>query len=617
MSRSGPVVVVKLECQREHAVLRIVNQCRDIARQFANPIGRRAFRAEVQGLGRGLVAAPEIIDALRRKDFTLWRWLDNWANKSPDLRAIGDENGSLSWHELRARAASYGTVLRSRGVRPGVRVAIIADNSTQLILALFAIQWAGGAALLLDTRSGKSWLGAALREFEISILLGDSSDLLDEIAVPSTCSTLGLKAIFDAEVHLPNAADRHYGIGTDPFVWLATSGTTGSPKGTCISNNRAVLSGYGIAKLCLALKQSDVIYCVLPLSHATALLTGLCAALIAGCTLVTRQHFRTRGFWFDIETERATSLIYVGEVARYLLSAPHASGEQTHGLRVAYGNGMALDVWHRFQARFRIPRIFEFYGATELPLALVNLGGHPGSIGRIPLGQYSPWHIIRRDPESGELVRGDDGKCTRCDSGEAGELVLLTFPCGPARPSPMLELFSGSTKQKTQRVSCVSRKNDFGLRTGDIIARDENGYVKFVDRTFEVFRQNGRNVSTAYVVSQLGHIDGVAVVGLTHFMLPRYDGQLGLAVVVPAENFSLSALETGYSQLADYSRPRFLRVTDQLRLNRGLKFDQAAYRAEGLDPSLVFDPTYVYAFGRLVAITTEVWHDLILGRFRF
>lgn len=597
---------------------RFVNQCRDIAWQLANPIGRQAWRVEIQALGRGLIAAPQIIDSLRRQDFTVWHWLDKWAERSPDQRAIGDENGSLSWFELRATACDWGAILRRRGVRPGVRVALIADNSAQLVVALLAIQWAGGTVLLLDTRSSKSWLSTALHEFEVSIVLTDCRDLPKEVTVPSTCAVIILEALNQSKAILThNGHVRHHGLGAEPFLWLVTSGTTGGPKGTCISNNRAVLSGYGIAKLCLALRQGDVIYCVLPLSHATALLTGLCAALIAGCTLVIRRHFETRGFWSDVEREGATSLIYVGEVARYLLSAPYASSEQTHRLRIAYGNSMALDVWHRFQARFRIPRIFEFYGATELPLALVNLGGQPGSIGRTPFGHFSPWRIVRCDLESGELVRRVDGTCIPCETHEAGELVLLTNSHGLGQFSAMTVLDARSTGQHMQQVDCVTCKNNMGLRTGDIVVRDDNGYVKFVDRTFEVFRQNGRNVSTSNLVRQLRQVEGVAGVGLTHLTLPHYDGQLGLAVVVPTDNFSLIALEKGYSRWVNYSRPRFLRVTAQLRLNRGLKFDQAAYRAEGIDPSAISDPAYVYASGHFRLITTNVWRELVLGQFRF
>jgi fatty-acyl-CoA synthase len=422
------------------------------------------------------------------------------------------------------------------------------------------------------------------------MLLVESRALREELAA-SAYATHDFESIFATDKSpSPDADARHHGRGVDPIAWLVTSGTTGNSRAIRISNHRAVLSGFGIAHFCLELKPSDVIYCALPLSHATALMTGLCAALVAGCTLVIRRQFATTGFWCDVKKERATCLLYVGEVARYLLAAPPQSGERTHRLRLAYGNGLALDVWHRFQARFRIPRIVEFYGATELPLAMVNLGGRPGSIGRTTISLFSPWRIVRRDPDTGKLARRADGTYNRSDTNEPGEMVLLTHPL---------------------------RKNDPGLRTGDIVVRDANGYVQFMDRSFDVFRQKGYNVSTFYVARQLRQVDGVAAVGLTHLRMPHYDGQLGLAVIAVAENFSVTALEQRYSRLADHERPRFLRITGQLRLNCGLKFDQAAYRAEGLDPGRVSDPTYVYASGHFRPITNDVWRELCLGLFRF
>ena len=582
------------------------------------PFGRHVWAAEIRAVWQGLRDAPHLVSALAHRDFTLWHWLDTWADKSPNLIALSDESSSFTWDQLRREAAAWGARLRSAGIGPGIKVAVIAENSAQLVLALFAIHWTGGAALLLDARCDKSWLGTALLELEVTTVLVDRSGCLEDLTLPAVCAAYTLEEFCETSPGIESeSGERHYGSEAEPFAYLATSGTTGKPKATLVSNTRTVLSGFGIAKMCLALDQHDVIYCVLPLSHATALLTGLCAALIAGCGFVLRRTFRTAGFWSDVRRERATCLIYVGELARYLLAAPEALGEQTHQLRVAYGNSLALDVWHRFQARFRIPRIFEFYGATELPLALVNLAQRPGSVGRTPFSQLSPWRIIRRDSESGELERELDGSCSPCDFGEAGELVLLTNPRGWCQSSAKKNDATHSSGEFRSRVAQIVRRHDEGRRTGDIVFRDEYGYVHFVDRTFEIFRQNGRNVSAAYVVGQLLRVDGVATVGLTHIALPRYNGQLGLAVIVPSAHFSLSILAEGYGRLAEYERPRFLRLTSHIRLNRGLKFDQAAYRSEGLDPGNVQDSTYVYAMGGFRRITTEVWGALLLGHFRF
>ena len=47
------------------------------------------------------------------------------------------------------------------------------------------------------------------------------------------------------------------------------------------------------------------------------------------------------------------------------------------------GNGLRADIWEKFTARFKIPKIVEFFGATEGTSALVNVNGRTGSCGRL------------------------------------------------------------------------------------------------------------------------------------------------------------------------------------------------------------------------------------------
>ena len=47
------------------------------------------------------------------------------------------------------------------------------------------------------------------------------------------------------------------------------------------------------------------------------------------------------------------------------------------------GNGLRTDIWETFQKRFKIPKIVEFFGATEGTAAFVNTWGRVGSCGRI------------------------------------------------------------------------------------------------------------------------------------------------------------------------------------------------------------------------------------------
>lgn len=54
-----------------------------------------------------------------------------------------------------------------------------------------------------------------------------------------------------------------------------------------------------------------------------------------------------------------------------------------HNIRVAFGNGLRSDIWMEFQRRFKIPKIIEFFGATEAPTFFINICDKVGAVGRI------------------------------------------------------------------------------------------------------------------------------------------------------------------------------------------------------------------------------------------
>ena len=118
---------------------------------------------------------------------------------------------------------------------------------------------------------------------------------------------------------------------------------------------------------------------------------------------------------------------YIGELCRYLVNAPPQADETEHSLRIACGNGLRPEVWETFQARFKIPRILEYYASTEGNFSLYNCEGQPGAIGRIPsfLAHRLPVALLRFDLETGEPIRNADGFCERCAADEIGEAVGL------------------------------------------------------------------------------------------------------------------------------------------------------------------------------------------------
>ena len=115
---------------------------------------------------------------------------------------------------------------------------------------------------------------------------------------------------------------------------------------------------------------------------------------------------------------------YIGEICRYLLSAPQSPEDRSHNVEIMWGNGLRPSIWQQFTQRFGIKYIGEFYGATEGNSNVLNIDSKPGSVGftSVLLPFVYPVSLIRVD-EEGELVRADSGLCVACRPGETGEFI--------------------------------------------------------------------------------------------------------------------------------------------------------------------------------------------------
>ena len=177
----------------------------------------------------------------------------------------------------------------------------------------------------------------------------------------------------------------------DKALFIYTSGTTGMPKAANINHYRLMLAAYGFSGV-MDTRADDRMYDCLPMYHTAGGVVAIGATLVAGGSVFIREKFSAREFWDEVVAHDCTLFQYIGELCRYLTEAPPHPRERAHRLRLAIGNGLRPEVWPRFPARFAIPRILEFYAATEGNVNLFNFDGRPGAVGRIP------WFLKRRFP---------------------------------------------------------------------------------------------------------------------------------------------------------------------------------------------------------------------------
>jgi fatty-acyl-CoA synthase len=338
--------------------------------------------------------------------------------------------------------------------------------------------------------------------------------------------------------------------------------------------------------------KDDRLYCALPLYHATGGLCAVGAALLSGGALLLKKRFSASQFWTDCAEGGATMFVYIGELCRFLVNAPQSADEQRHKIRLAFGNGLRAEVWERMEARFRIPKILEFYGATEGNVSMINFDGKVGAVGRVPryLRKRFNFRLARFDTEAGEIVRGANGRAQEAKPGEVGEML------GEIRQDDARSNFAGyadkaSTERKIARD--VFAPGDAWFRTGDLLRQDGLGYFYFIDRVGDTFRWKGENVATGEVAAVLSHVPGVEEADVYGVEAPGAEGRAGMAALVTGEGFDLQALAYEVdTHLPPYARPLFLRLRSAIETTGTFKYRKIDAVEEGFDPSRVRDPLY-------------------------
>ena len=252
---------------------------------------------------------------------------------------------------------------------------------------------------------------------------------------------------------------------------------------------------------------------------------------------------------------------------------------------------MREEVWTAFQDRFAIPRVLEFYAATEGSFSLYNVEGRPGAIGRVPpfLAHRFPAAIVRHDPDGGSPLRDAEGRCVPCAPDEVGEAIGRIADADGPGPN-RFEGYTRDADSEAKVLRDVFAPGDAWFRTGDLMRRDAAGFFYFVDRVGDTFRWKGENVSTGEVSSVLAACTGVQAAAVYGVALPGCEGRAGMAALATGESFDLERLHAHLvSALPPYARPVLLRLMASLPATGTFKLQTQALQREGYDPAEVGD----------------------------
>ncbi|KAF2863948.1 fatty-acyl-CoA synthase [Piedraia hortae CBS 480.64] len=529
--------------------------------------------------------------AVKEDRVSPWYLLHDVTLRQPDDRAI--------WTQLCDETMRYAQWLLDQGVRPGELVGVYLVNCAEYLTLLFAAHSIGASLALLNWNLEGKPLLHCLSVCDCRILVVDSDEECRQ-RVEASCEDIKPKiVVLDEQVKadvsarkavVPPAEMRNGMSGDWPYCIIFSSGTTGLPKGCTFPVSRFWETGFGLDPPFGAVPGKDFWYNPMPLYHGTGMMIST-SGLLSGCGVGLAPKFSVSRFWPDIHDSGATMFVYVGETARYLLAAPHHPLERQHKVRLAHGNGLRPDVWKKFQDRFNIAEVAEFFNSSEGMLAmyvwdrgpyLQACVGHHGGILRFLLRNvYIP---VKIDYETGDIWRDPKtGFAQRVPYEEGGEILVAV---------PSRDAFAGywNNAEATDKrfATDVFKKGDVYYRSGDALRRSPDGHWAFMDRLGDTYRWKSENVSTAEVSEVMGRFDGVGEANVYGVVVPGHEGRAGCAALHlsrEVDSTFLSSLLTHCRRnLPRYAVPVFLRIVTHSSHIHNHKQNKVGLRNEGVDP---------------------------------
>ena len=580
-------------------------------------------------MGKALLQIKKLASkASQPGSFTIITWWDSLVKQIPNKTCLIFAKRSFTYTQVDKITNRYARMAARElhDLRPGDTVALSMQNSPEYIFWVLALAKLGVTVALINTGVRGEGLEQSLRSCGATWMLY-SREMRPQIeSLPESAKDLvqfQCTYDFDGTItarELPRALRkdiRH----SDAALHIFTSGTTGLPKAAKISHLRFYGSSLIFSKV-LKLLPTDVLYCPLPLYHSSAMVLGFGLCLQNGIPFVFGKKFSTSKFWKICVKNKVTIVQYIGELCRYLSDAPICGEEFNHKVRRSLGNGLQPDVWAKFRRRFRIRKIVEFYSSTEGNVGLINTAGKVGAIGQLSglIARKHPGKLLRFDYVTGEPYRDSRGRCIECEIGEVGEFVGMINSGDPT------QRFDGySDKEETEKkiLRDVFKKGDKCFRSGDLMRKDEDGHVSFVDRIGDTFRWKGENVSTTQVESTIrsSEVKECAVYGVS---LDKYEGKAGCALikVESTETPPLDSIRQALqSNLPKEAWPVFLRFTEgDLPTTETYKYQKQELASQGFGPdnlSQEGDQTFVRINNdNFVKLTSEIFLEIQEGSAR-
>ncbi|MBF6326982.1 acyl-CoA synthetase [Nocardia transvalensis] len=475
------------------------------------------------------------------------------AQTTPNLPALVDERGEMTFGEVDAQSNQLARGLAAQGLRQGDVVALLARDHRGMVLSLTATGKLGVRAVLMNTGFAKPQFADVAAREKVKAVLHDSEfvELMSAIpaAIPRVLTWVDEQDGVDPST--PTLDSLRAGQSPDPVpapekpggMVILTSGTTGTPKGAPREKVSPFISAQFLDRIPLPRNGSMVV--AAPVFHATGL-----SQFTLGLALGNRMIFQQRRFdpettLANIDKYKATSLVVVPTMLQRMLDLPPETLAKydVSSLQMVFAAGSAIppDVVTR-SLDFFGDVLYNVYGSTECAVITVatpeDLRIAPDTAGRPPLG-------IR-------LALYDENRKRITEPNVTGTIFIENA-----------HSFKAYTDGRTKETV------DGMMSSGDVGHFDENGLLFIDGRDDDMIVSGGENVfpqEVEHLIANRHDVLEAAVIGVDD----REFGKRLRAFVVPGPDSKRDAQEIkNYvkANLARYKVPREVIFLDELPRN--------------------------------------------------
>jgi acyl-CoA synthetase (AMP-forming)/AMP-acid ligase II len=506
----------------------------------------------------------------RFRETALRRGEAGFLNVLPETAGIyGITAGEISYRAMLDRVERWRSAFASRGYGKGHRVGLLLQNRPVFVELWFALNALGVSVVPInpDLRMSELEYIIAHSEMNAALVLAERRGEV-ETAARQAGRTIPVVTVND-DVPAPfgGAQSASAGDGASECALLYTSGTTGQPKGCVLANLYFLHSGnwYRDVGGLIDLKpDGERMITPLPLFHMNAMAVSLMAMLSVGGSLTMLDRFHPRTWWRSVRDSRATCLHYLGVMPSMLMSALASDEDKAHTVRFGFGAGVDKLLHAPFEERFGFPLI-EAWAMTETGSGgVIAASVEPRKVGTSCFGRPAAEIDVRIIDES-----GNDGP-----AGTPGELLVRRAGADPRY---------GFFREYLKNPQATGEAWEGGwLHTGDIVSRDADGDLHFVDRKKNVIRRSGENIAAVEVESVLNRHPGIrqAAVAATP---DQVRGDEVAAVIIPERAGADRALAEGIvrwslEQMAYYKAPGWICFVDDLPLTATEKIQRGGLK---------------------------------------